>query len=212
MEILWHTVWPKPTKFDHFTPSCWSPSRSTYRFLLEQWSHTYARHRLLKRQGHSLRTRGTLHGPRGFTSRWDKWMVSDGVARIPSQKKKQDEAHEPECRHVCWQTETIVICHISSKLTSETPWVHTLTWHFCRTPLLDTIAQRSGETLLLDTLVRHSCKTLLAWHSYLTLLLDILVTYLTLLPGTFVRHSYLTLLTWHFLLGTLVRHSYLTLL
>ena len=105
--------------------------------------------------------------------------------QIPKREKsKQDEAHEPECRHECWQTETILICHISSKLTCETPWVHTLMWHSCRTPLLDTIAQRSGETLLLDTLVRHSCKTLLTWHSCKTLLLDIIV-----------RHSYLTQIT-----------------
>ena len=111
-------------------------------------------------------------------------------------KKKQDEAHEPECRHVCWQTEKKLICHVSSKLTCETPWVHTLRWHSCRTPLLDTIAQRSGETLLLDSLVRHSCKTLLVWHSCKTLLLDIIVRHssLTLLFDTLVRHSYLTLL------------------
>ena len=23
----------------------------------------------------------------------------------PENKKKQDEAHEPECRHVCWETQ-----------------------------------------------------------------------------------------------------------
>ena len=132
--------------------------------------------------------------------------------------KKQDEAHEPECRHVCWQTETVLICHISSKLTCETPWVHTLRWHSCRTPLLDIIAKRSGETLLLDTLVRHSCKTLLTWHSCKTLSLDTLLGHscLTLLPDTLVRHSYMTLLldalTWHFLLDTLLRHSCKTLL
>ena len=126
-----------------------------------------------------------------------------------SMKKKQDEAHEPECRHVCWQTETILICHISSKFTCETRWFHTLRWHSCRAPLLDTIAQRSGETLLLDSLVRHSCKTLLAWHSCKTLLLDIIVRHssLTLLFDTLVRHSYLTLL-W----DRLTWHSYLTLL
>ena len=122
---------------------------------------------------------------------------------------KQDEAHEPECRHVCWQTETILTCHISNKLTCETPWLHTLRWHSCRTPLLDTIAKRSGETLLLDTLVRHSCKTLLTWHSCQTLLLDSLVRHssLTLLSDTLVRHSYLTLL-W----DRLTSRSYLTLL
>ena len=86
------------------------------------------------------------------------------------QNIKQDEAHEPECRHVCWQTETILICHISSKLTCETPWIHTLRWHSCRTPLLDTLTWRSCKTLLRDTLVRHSCKTLLLDTSYLTLL------------------------------------------
>ena len=118
--------------------------------------------------------------------------------------KKQDEAHEPECRHVCWQTETILICHISNKLICETSWVHTLRWHSCRTPLLDTI-----EQLLLDTLVRRSCKTLLTWHSCKTLLLDIFVgrSSLTLLFDTLVRHSYLTLL-W----DRLTSHSYLTLL
>ena len=123
--------------------------------------------------------------------------------------KKQDETHEPECRHVCWQTEAILICHISSKFTCETPWIHTLRQHSCRTPLLDTIAQRSGETLLLDSLVRHSCKTLLAWHSCKTLLLDTIVRHssLTLLFDTLVRHSYLTLL-W----DRLTWHSYLTLL
>ena len=86
---------------------------------------------------------------------WVKFLLSYHTT------KKQDEAHEPECRHVCWQTETILICHISSKLTCETPWVHTLRWHSCRTPLLDTLAQRAGETLLLDTLVRDSYVTFL---------------------------------------------------
>ena len=84
-------------------------------------------------------------------------------------------------------TDLILICHISSKLTCETPWVHTLRWHSCRTPCL---------TLLRNALVRHSCLTLL-WdtlvrHSYLTLLEDTLTWHScqTLLPDT----SYLTLL------------------
>ena len=112
---------------------------------------------------------------------------------------KQDEAHEPECRHVCWQTETILICHISNKLTCETSWVHTLRWHPCLTLL-----SKSCLTLLWDT-----CKTLLTWHSCKTLLLDIFVgrSSLTLLFHTLVRHSYLTLL-W----DRLTSHSYLTLL
>ena len=63
-------------------------------------------------------------------------------------KKKQDEAHEPECRHVCWQTETILICHALSKLTCETPWVHTLRWHYCLTFLPDTLVRHSYLTLL----------------------------------------------------------------
>ena len=87
---------------------------------------------------------------------------------------KQDEAHEPECRHVCWQTETISICRISSKLTCETTWVHTLRWHSCKTLSLDLLVRHSSLTLLFDTLVRHSYLTLLwdtlIWHSYLTLL------------------------------------------
>ena len=113
--------------------------------------------------------------------------------------KKQDEAHEPECRHVCWQTETILICHISNKLTCETSWVHTLRWHPCLTLL-----SNSCLTLLWDT-----CKTLLTWHSCKTLWLDIFVgrSSLTLLFHTLVRHSYLTLL-W----DRLTSHSYLTLL
>ena len=109
------------------------------------------------------------------------WFIFSGDQLIKPIHSKQDEAHEPECRHVCWQTETILICHISSKLTHETPWVHTLKWHSCGTPLLDTIAQRSGETLLWDTLVRHFLLDTLVRHSYLTFLKD-----------TLPWHSYLT--------------------
>ena len=79
-------------------------------------------------------------------------------------KKKQDKAHEPECRHLCWVTQTT-----SATLS------------------LDTFVRHSYLTLLLDTLVRHSYLTLLYehffWHSSGTLLLD-----------TLVRHSDLTLL------------------
>ena len=84
--------------------------------------------------------------------------------------KKQDEAHEPECRHVCWVTETILLLFatFSSEPAGGTPWLETLRWHSCRTPLLDTIAQRSGKTLLLDTPIWHS----LIWHFCGTLLLD----------------------------------------
>ena len=59
-------------------------------------------------------------------------------------QKKQDEAHEPECRHVCWRTEKIPIYHI-----------------FQRTHLWDTLTWHTEVTLLQDTL--------LTWHSYLTL-------------------------------------------
>ena len=75
---------------------------------------------------------GSEPGPNQMTQ-----TKMDGSKKL-KKCKKQDEAHEPECRHVCWQTETILICHISSKLTCETPWIHTLRWHSCRTPLLDT--------------------------------------------------------------------------
>ena len=80
----------------------------------------------------------------------------------------------------------------SSEPTCETPWVDTLRWHSCRTPLLDTIAQR----FLFDAL---------AWHSCLTLLYDTLTWHCLL--DTLVRHSYLTRF-----LDTCVGHSYLTLL
>ena len=80
--------------------------------------------------------------------------------------KKQDETHEPECRHVCWETEVeYLFVTISSEHSCGTPWLDTLSWHSCRTPLLDTIALRSGKTLLHDTLNWHSSR-----HSYLTLL------------------------------------------
>ena len=39
--------------------------------------------------------------------------------------KKQDEAHEPECRHVCWGTDTILISHIFQR----THLRDTLSWH-----------------------------------------------------------------------------------
>ena len=39
--------------------------------------------------------------------------------------QKQDEAHEPECRHVCWRTEKIPIYHIFQR----THLWDTLTWH-----------------------------------------------------------------------------------
>ena len=39
--------------------------------------------------------------------------------------KKQDEAHEPECRHVCWVTETLLICQFFQ----QTHLWDTLTWH-----------------------------------------------------------------------------------
>ena len=86
--------------------------------------------------------------------------------------KKQDEAHEPECRHVCWGTETLLIYHIFQR----THLWGTLTWH-------------TEVTLLQDTLLTwYSCKTLLTWHFFWdtltwpssgTLLLD--TSYLTLL-------------------------------
>ena len=47
------------------------------------------------------------------------------ICVIKKKKKKQDEAHEPECRHVCWVTETILICHIFQR----THLWDTLTWH-----------------------------------------------------------------------------------
>ena len=109
--------------------------------------------------------------------------------------QKQDETHEPECRHV--------FVTFSNEPTCRTPWLDTLRWHSSRTSLLDTIAQRSGTTLLHDTLI---------WHSCGTLLLD-----------TLVSHTFLTLLTWHsckttwrscktLLIDTVLGHSYLTLL
>ena len=103
-------------------------------------------------------------------------------------QKKQDEAHEPECRHVCWVTETTTLfVTFSSEPTGGTPWLDTLRWHSCiRHPCL---------TLLRNALARHSC--------------------LTLLFVTFVGHSCLKLfwntLTWHFLLGTFTWHSWETL-
>ena len=101
--------------------------------------------------------------------------------------EKQDEAHEPECRHVCWRTETILIT-FSSEPTCGTPWRDTLRWHSCRTPfLLDTLTWHSCKTLVLDTLLRHSYLTLLTWH--------------------LVRHSY-----WTLLLDTPLGHSYWTFL
>ena len=131
--------------------------------------------------------------------------------------KKQDETREPECRHVCWETEVAYLfVTISSEHSCGTPWLDTLSWQFCRTPLLDTIALRSGKTLLHDTLI---------WHSSKTLLLDTLVRHFlldtptchsskTLLLNTLVGHFLLELLTWHssgtLLLDTLVRHSCLT--
>ena len=71
---------------------------------------------------------------------------------------KQDEAHEPECRHVCWRTETILIYNIYLS-------------HFPANPLLG----HPDVTHWGDTLVRHP--------SYLTLLLYTVVRhfYLTLL-------------------------------
>ena len=39
-------------------------------------------------------------------------------------RKKQDEAHEPECRHECWGTETRLICHTFQR----THLWDTLTW------------------------------------------------------------------------------------
>ena len=45
--------------------------------------------------------------------------------------EKQNEAHEPECRHECWGTETILVYHI-----------------FRRTHLWDTLTWRTEVTLL----------------------------------------------------------------
>ena len=122
---------------------------------------------------------------------------------------------------------------ISSEPTCGTPWLDTLKWHCCRTPLLsyltvlwDTLAWRSCKTLVLDTLVRHSYLTLLSdtltWHSCKTHLVDTLTWHSckTLVLDTLVRHSYLTLLsdtlTWHscktHLVDTLTWHSCKTLL
>ena len=91
------------------------------------------------------------------------------------------------------------IRHIFQRTHLWAPWLDTLRWHSCRTPLLHTMC---------NALVRHSCLTLLqdtlTWHSFSTLLLDALV-----------RHSFLTLfwdaLTWRscktLLLQTLAWHS-----
>ena len=93
------------------------------------------------------------------------WLTT--VKHVQLVKNKQDEAHEPECRHVCWRTETILI-RFSSETTCGTPWRDTLRWHSCRTPfLLDTLTWHSCKTLLLDTLL---VKDTLTWH----FLLDIL--------------------------------------
>ena len=214
--ILWNPVlWARP---DALASMTWLVERclalwpkNTFRSIPKQYTHYTCkpgRNPFLPKRCSSISVQ-----PSFFVKPWLFSMVLVKSTKKKGLKKKQDEAHEPECRHVCWQRETILICHISSKLTCETPWVHTLRWHSCRTPLLDTIAQRSGETLLLDTLVRHSCKTLLTWHSCKTLSLDTLLghSYLTLLPDTLLRHSYMTLLldalTWRFLLDTLLRHS-----
>ena len=157
------------------------------------------------------------------------------VSLNPSFVKKQDEAHEPECRHVCWRTETIVIT-FSSKPTCGTPWRDTLRWHSCTTPfLLDTLLRHSYLILITLHLVRHSYWTLLldtplghsyltfwedadTWHSSGTLLLDTFVRHFLL--DTLVRRSYLTLLIrhlarhscWTLLLDTPLGHSYLTFL
>ena len=178
-----------------FAPSVWSTNSR------QPWGTWKRRVFPPPKSDHHVRTlfhsvlgsSGFLVFPRSGFFQPNLWVVSG--------PKKQDEAHEPECRHVCWQTKTILICHISNKLACETPWLHTLRWHSCRTPLLDTIAR--------DTLAWHSCKTLLTWHSCKTPLLDILVRHssLTLLFDILVRHSYLTIL-W----DRLTSHSYLTLL
>ena len=111
------------------------------------------------------------------------------VSRKEIPRRKQDEAHEPECRHVTYvdkQRQYLFVTFPANSLVRHPEFTHwgdtfvrhffldTLTWHSCKTLLLDTLARQAYVTLLLDTLVRHSCKTLLldtlVRHSYLTLL------------------------------------------
>ena len=67
-------------------------------------------------------------------------------------KPKQDEAHEPECRHYVEEQKQYLFIKFSSEPTCGTPCGDTLTRHSCRTPLLDTNAQGSCKTPLLDTI------------------------------------------------------------
>ena len=121
-----------------------------------------------------------------------------------SQLLKQDEAHEPECWHVCWGRKAthidIVVVH-----PDMTHWF----WHSGRTLLLDTIAQHCCETLLLYTLVGHFDLT-----HYLGILAGTLLLH-TLTWRVFLTRLQVTL-TWHscraLLFDTFVRRSYLTLL
>ena len=81
---------------------------------------------------------------------------------------KQDEAHEPECRHVCWVTETILIWSYLSHFPANplvgqpdlTHWGDTLVGHPCLKLLRNALVRHCCLTLLFDTIVGHSCLTL----------------------------------------------------
>ena len=88
--------------------------------------------------------------------------------------REQDEAHEPECWHVCWERQTILIT-FSTGHRCGTPWHNTLMRQAGRTLLFDTLAQHSSNTLILETLIWHSdLRDTLTWHFCNTLLLDTL--------------------------------------
>ena len=133
-------------------------------------------------------TRRTILELQAIFAKWRGLVWRDG--KEPSKKKrKQDGAHEPECKHV--QKATYVQM--------------TLVGHSCGTLLWVTLVENSCGTLLRDTLVGHSCGTLLRdTLSSRTLLWDTLLGHScrTLLRDTLVGHSYGTLL-W----DTLVGHS-----
>ena len=98
--------------------------------------------------------------PRGPCSLWarnlglSQAIAHDAPSSLPTQKEQpfgkqhiksnskqknitQDETHEPECRHVCWGTETILSSHISSEpvLRTQQIWKHVLNIIKTETPM-----------------------------------------------------------------------------
>ena len=69
--------------------------------------------------------------------------------------KRQDGAHEPECRHVRKVTNDTLVGHSCGTLL----WV-ILEGNSCGTLLRDTLVGHSCGTVFWDTLVGHSCGTL----------------------------------------------------